>query len=83
MSKIKHLREQKRKVDEDLVTLMNQVMEQVLSGDITGIVVLTNNVANEYNYGSAGDMQMSEVCNSFASWEFDQRLRAWQELNRK
>jgi hypothetical protein len=83
VAKVKALKAVKPKVNQDLVTLMNQIMEQVLSGQVTGIVMLTNNVANEYNYGSAGDMQMSEVMNAFASWEFDQRIEAWKEQNSK
>lgn len=80
-SKIKTLKPVKPQVDQDLVTLLNQAMEAVLSGQIQGIVMLTNNTANEYGYASAGEMQMSEVCNAHEDWVFDQRLRAWKELN--
>lgn len=83
MSKIKNLRVEKPKIDQDLVTLLNQTMEQVLSGEVLGLVVLTANRANDYNYGAAGEMQMSEVVNAFHGWEFDQRVRAWMENNRK
>lgn len=83
MSKVKSLKAVKPKVDEDIVTLMNQLMEAVLSGNVTGVVILTNNLSNEYSHASAGDMQMSEILNAFHSWEFDQRIQAWQELNRK
>lgn len=70
------------KVDPDLLTLLDQAREQVLAGKVLGLVVLSNNIANEYTYASAGDMHMSEVLNAFGSWEFDQRIREWQELNK-
>jgi hypothetical protein len=82
-NKIKNLRVEKPKVDQDLVKLLNQTMEQVLAGEVLGLVVLTANRANDYNYGAAGDMQLSEVMNSFHAFEFDQRVRAWMENNRK
>ena len=83
MSKIKQLKKAEPKIDQDLVNLLNQAMEMVLKGEVLGIVMLTSNVANEYNYASAGDMQMSEVVNAFHGWEFDQRVKLWMEQNKR
>lgn len=80
MSKIRSI---KRPVNKDVVTLLEQLMEQVLQGEIIGVTLLTNRVGNEYSYAAAGDMQVSEVINAFRSWEFDQRMQDWKSLNGK
>ncbi len=80
MSKVTKL---KRSIDPDLVKLMEQLMEQVLAGEIIGITLLTNRIGNEYSYAAAGDMKVSEVVNAFRSWEFDQRIADWQGMNKK
>lgn len=78
MSKLRSL---KRPVDKALVELLEVAMEKVLSGEIKGIVMLTNHVGDEYSHEWAGQMKMSEVVNTFGAWEFDQRLKAWNRQN--
>lgn len=78
MSKLRSL---KRPVDKALVELLEITMEKVLSGEIKGLVMLTNHVGDEYSHEWAGVMKMSEVVNTFHAWEFDQRLKAWKQQN--
>lgn len=66
------LRKIDKPVDQTLIKLLDDLREQVLSGNVRGITVFAALAGQELLDGSAGDMNFSELMLAFENFKFKQ-----------
>jgi hypothetical protein len=70
MNKITNLKKAEPKVNQATVELMNSIMEKVLQGEVTGIVMFMSATGGEIWEAKAGDVTFSEVVLGYEHWKF-------------
>jgi hypothetical protein len=64
----------KREVDPALLEMAEEILAQVKSGHIKGLVALINRYGEEYDVGASGEMKTSEVMHTFEVWKNEQYI---------
>jgi hypothetical protein len=73
----------KRDIDKALLEMAEEILAQVKSGDIKGLVTLINRYGEDYDVGAAGDMRVSEVMHTFEVWKTEQYVMSRFKLQEK
>ncbi len=69
-NKITNIKKAEPKVNQATVELMNTIMEKVLTGEVTGMVMFMSATGGEIWEAKAGDVTFSEVVLAYENWKF-------------
>ncbi len=69
-NKVTNLKKAEPKVNQATVELMNSIMEKVLTGEVTGVVMFMTATGSEIWEAKAGDISFSEVVLAYENWKF-------------